>query len=107
MTRCSLHVRQLASGTVRHKLAEAPVPHVPILLTRPEPGAGRFAAEIRTRLGPGPVVVSPVMEIVPRPVAPLPGGLSGLILTSGAALVPGLDLPPGLPAWCVGARTAA
>nr|WP_253949066.1 uroporphyrinogen-III synthase [Mangrovicoccus sp. HB161399] len=58
-------------------------------------------------MGAGRVVISPVMVIVPSRGLPDCTGIAGVILTSAKALVPGLQLPARLPAYCVGARTAA
>jgi len=76
-----------------------------LLLTRPRPEAERF---LRALPRPPDVLVSPLIEIVPVPVS-LPGDVAGLILTSanGVRAAAALDLPPGLPAWCVGQRTTA
>ncbi len=78
-----------------------------LLLTRPYAGAARTEADI-ARLRPGTrIVTSPAMEIVPVP-ATIDLVPAGLILTSenGAEAAGRLGLPPGLPAWCVGTRTA-
>ncbi|WP_171060816.1 uroporphyrinogen-III synthase [Poseidonocella sp. HB161398] len=83
------------------------MPHAPLLLTRPAPESRRFAAEAQARLGEGPVVISPVMQIVPRAELPSLEGVAGVVLTSAQAVQPGICWPPGLPAWCVGGRTAA
>lgn len=80
-----------------------------LLLTRPLPEAERFAREVTARLTLRPdVILSPLLEIVPLEVE-APPGMVGLILTSanGAQAAARIGLPRGLPAWCVGARTAA
>lgn len=82
--------------------------HAPILLTRPEPASQRFAAAIAARLGAGPVVVSPLLEILPVGGVPSLDGYAGVILTSENALLrTDPRWPRQLPAYCVGARTAA
>lgn len=84
-----------------------------LLITRPEPGASRFAAAAAARWGEGlRIVVSPLMAPVwlnpPMPRALASGTARGLVFTSAAGveglarLVPGLRLP----AFCVGAATA-
>ncbi|TNC74331.1 uroporphyrinogen-III synthase [Rubellimicrobium roseum] len=78
-----------------------------LLLTRPEAASRRFLAACEAGWGrPIPALVSPVMEIVPVPVV-LAGRPAALVLTSenGATRAGELDLS-GLPAWCVGPRTA-
>lgn len=82
--------------------------HAPILLTRPAAAAQRFAAALASRLGPGPVVISPLLEIVPSGPLPSLAGYGGVVLTSENAVSRrGADWPEGLPAYCVGKRTAA
>jgi uroporphyrinogen-III synthase len=78
-----------------------------LLLTRPATASARTKAEVE-RLRPGVrVVVSPVIEIVQVPFTQAPAQ-GELILTSenGAEAAVALDLPKGMRAWCVGARTA-
>ena len=76
-----------------------------LLLTRPEAQSRRFAAEV-ARLWPDlAVILSPAQEIKPLPIA-VPQGTKGIVLTSENA-VPALPLGLGLPAYCVGERTAA
>lgn len=97
------------TGTARtsERAAAEPV----LLLTRPEPAARRFLDDLSAALGAGAgvprAVLAPLMAI-DAVAAPLPEGVAGLVLTSANALdhvPPGL--PRGLPAWCVGDRTAA
>ena len=78
-----------------------------LLLTRPFAGATRTRADIAPLCPDASVVISPAMEIVPVP-ATVDTVPAGLILTSenGAEAAGRLGLPPGLPAWCVGTRTA-
>jgi uroporphyrinogen-III synthase len=78
-----------------------------LLITRPPPAARRFLAACEARVGPIPAILSPVMAIRPVPVA-LTERPATLILTSenGAAQA-GDPTLRGLPAWCVGSRTAA
>lgn len=84
------------------------MPEPTLLLTRPEPAARRFLAELETRAGRHlRAVIAPLMRIdemtPPRPaLAP-----AALILTSerGAQGAARMGYA-GLPAWCVGPRTA-
>lgn len=81
--------------------------HAPLLLTRPKAASHRFARAAAARLGPGPVVVSPLLDIVAVQPAVSLAGYAGVVLTSeNGVLCPGEDWPAGLPAYCVGARTA-
>ncbi|QYZ69862.1 uroporphyrinogen-III synthase [Neotabrizicola shimadae] len=80
---------------------------LPVLVTRPEPQASRFAADFRARLGDSVrVVLSPLMAPVflspPLPMA------KALVLTSESAVqaLPGLSGPLPRRAFCVGGRTA-
>ena len=82
-----------------------------VLLTRSRPQSLRFAALLRDRLGADlPVLVAPVLDIVtdPRAAADALAGAGGVIFTSenGVAACARADVPPGLPAFCVGTRTA-
>jgi uroporphyrinogen-III synthase len=78
-----------------------------LLLTRPVDASERFAAMLRDRLGPVPVIMAPLIGIAigPRPVLP-PG--ADYILTSAHAVAAILhhDLPRRR-AWAVGDQTAA
>jgi uroporphyrinogen-III synthase len=81
--------------------------HPTILLTRPQVQSGMLAARLRQVLGDGfPILVSPVLDIVPV-AFDLPFKPNYVILTSvhavDAARAAGLT---GLPAFCVGDRTA-
>lgn len=79
-----------------------------VLVTRPAADAARFAAMlVQARRGTC-ILTSPLLAPSLLPVHVPSGGLGGLVLTSGTALevVAGLELPPGLPAFCVGPRTA-
>lgn len=79
-----------------------------LLLTRPLAAAQRFVAALEAaRGGPVPAILSPILDIHPVAVALQPRP-AGLILTSenAAARLGELGLE-GLPAWCVGPRTAA
>jgi uroporphyrinogen-III synthase len=80
-----------------------------LLLTRPQAQAERFALAARSRLGVLNVVISPLIEIVPRSKVVVPKGVAGLIFTSenGLAAFAALSARRGLPVWCVGGRTAA
>lgn len=82
-----------------------PVPT--LLLTRPDEASRRFLALCEGLAGrPLPAILSPVMVLTPRAVT-LPERPSALVLTSeaGAESAGALGLA-GLPAWCVGPRTA-
>lgn len=79
-----------------------------LLLTRPLPAARRFLGALEAAHGaPVPAILSPILAIRPVPVA-LSERPAALILTSenAAARLGELGLG-GLPAWCVGPRTAA
>jgi uroporphyrinogen-III synthase len=80
----------------------------PFLLTRPAAQGDRFADLLRARFGGGiRVVHSPLLA--PRFLSPaLPAGWRSLIFTSETAVTAfrQLSAEPGLPAWCVGDRTA-
>lgn len=88
------------------------MPDAPILIvTRPAGQAAGFAKRIaRDWGGPLQIILSPLIEIVPLPVdvdADL-DGLEAVIFTStnGVAQAARLPLRDGLPAYCVGDRTA-
>jgi len=51
-------------------------------------------------------VISPLMRIEPLAVAPELSRYGGVIFTSGSAVPLAGNIPAGLPAYCVGARTA-
>ncbi|WP_439137278.1 uroporphyrinogen-III synthase [Roseicyclus sp.] len=80
-----------------------------ILLTRPRAASAQFAEALHKALGPVAVSIAPLMEIVPQGDVPDLDVAAGLIFTSAA----GVDVFAAksarrdLPAWCVGARTAA
>jgi uroporphyrinogen-III synthase len=79
-----------------------------ILLTRPEPQSAELASRLRARIGPEvPILVSPILEIVPRAFE-LPVTPRFLVLTSAHAsdAAARAGLPAGLTAYCVGDRTA-
>jgi uroporphyrinogen-III synthase len=80
----------------------------PFLLTRPAAQGDRFAHDLRTRFGPETqIVLSPLL--VPDHLTPaLPDPVAGVIFTSetGVAALARLRPANGLPAWCVGDRTA-
>lgn len=82
---------------------------MPVLLTRPETAARRFAAQVRGRLGTDwPVILSPLTELTfLSPPLDL-DGVDGVIFTSetGVAALSRLTGWRGARAWCVGARTA-
>lgn len=80
----------------------------PFLLTRPAARGDRFADELRTRFGPAVrIVLSPLL--MPDYLSPaLPEDVAGVIFTSetGVTALGRLRPARGLPAWCVGDRTA-
>jgi uroporphyrinogen-III synthase len=78
-----------------------------ILLTRPAAQSEEAARRLRARLGREiPILVSPILDIVPVPFA-LTFVPRFVILTSAhAAVFAGRAGLAGLPAWCVGDRTA-
>lgn len=78
-----------------------------LILTRPLAQSERFAAEVRALWkSPLQIIHSPLIEIVPLPA--LCEAPDAVIFTSanGVAAAQRLDLPKGLKAWCVGAKTA-
>ena len=81
-----------------------------ILLVRPEAQAAAFAAALDARF-PGRFrpVPAPVFAIEPLPVTIELDGVQGLVFTSvhGVAAFAARQLATALPAWCVGAATAA
>lgn len=81
-----------------------------ILLVRPEAQAAAFAAALDARF-PGRFrpVAAPVFAIEPLQVTIDLDGVQGLVFTSvhGVAAVAARRLATALPAWCVGAATAA
>jgi uroporphyrinogen-III synthase len=80
----------------------------PFLLTRPAAQGDRFAEALRARFGPATrIVLSPLL--VPDHLSPsLHEAVAGVIFTSetGVAGLARLRPADGLPAWCVGDRTA-
>ncbi|MCX8509269.1 MAG: uroporphyrinogen-III synthase, partial [Rhodobacteraceae bacterium] len=80
----------------------------PLLLTRPEAAAARFAAAFQAMAGGDwPVVLSPLMDTLWLAPPVDMNGIGGLIFTSETAVraYGRLQRGHGLPAWCVGART--
>ncbi len=80
-----------------------------LILTRPAPQAEAFAAEIAARwAGALRIILSPLLQIVPVPITANLTGVGGVIFTSahGVAASRSAGLPRGLPAWCVGDKTA-
>lgn len=78
-------------------------PRPPLLLTRPEPQARRFAAEMRARFGADwPVVIAPILRIEPVP-AELPAADWRVFTSENAVAAHGAGCGP---AYCVGERTA-
>lgn len=77
-----------------------------VLITRPEPGASQTAARL-SALGFFPIV-APVLAIEPVPGRiRLPAGLAATVLTSGNAVAGVPSACHALPAFAVGAATAA
>src|SRR6056297_4094857 len=82
---------------------------VTILITRPEPEAGRFAARLREVCGPGVAVLcAPVMRIVTEGQLPPLAGQEVLIFTSrhGVAGFCQLTARRDFTCYCVGEATA-
>ncbi len=83
----------------------------PVLLTRPEDRADRFADELRAAFGPDLVIVtSPLLTLTYLSPALPACPFAALIFTSesGVAAYQSLAVrPPATRAWCVGGRTAA
>jgi uroporphyrinogen-III synthase len=80
-----------------------------ILLTRPRPASEGFADALRAALGPLDIRIAPLMAIVAVGDLPDLGTADGLIFTSAAGIdaFAAHSARRDLPAWCVGARTAA
>ena len=76
-----------------------------VLITRPEPQASAFAAELPEGWQP---VISPLLEIVPTGEVPDLAGIGGVIFTSVNGVKAAQNHVQGasIPAWCVGERTA-
>lgn len=81
-----------------------------MLLTRPLAQAERFAEDCLAQFPEIPILISPILRIEARPIARSFDGVASLILTSENAVRAlarmGAKLA-GLPALCVGDRTAA
>lgn len=79
-----------------------------LLLTRPKEQSARFADAVAARLPGVPVVISPVLEIVPRDGPVSTEGIAAFILTSenGARTLAARADVAGRTAYCVGDRTA-
>ena len=80
-----------------------------ILLTRPKAASVQFADALQKALGPVAIRIAPLMEIVASGDLPDLDRAGGLIFTSaaGVAVFAAQTGRRDLPAWCVGARTAA
>ena len=80
-----------------------------ILLTRPKAASVQFADALQKALGPVAIRIAPLMEIVASGDLPDLDKAGGLIFTSaaGVAVFAAQTGRRDLPAWCVGARTAA
>jgi uroporphyrinogen-III synthase len=85
--------------------ADAPL----VLITRPQDAAHRFADDLRAAVGPVEVAIIPMLEITPVVDHVDLDGVTALIFTSaaGVEVFAQLSEDRGLPAWCVGDRTAA
>lgn len=79
-----------------------------LLLTRPALQSARFAQEVAARVPGLRLIVSPVIEIAPRPLGYQPDEYAGLIFTSenGVAAFAAAWDGRAHPVWCVGVRTA-
>ncbi len=80
-----------------------------LLLTRPDTQSREFAEAFRVRFGADwPVVISPLMAIRFLDAGPVPTDADGIVFTSQNAVSAFARLTDdrGMPAWCVGARTA-
>lgn len=78
-----------------------------LIITRPKPQSESFAAKIAARWSaPLDVVISPLMRIVP--LNPRIDAVDAVIFTSanGVEAAERLSIPKGIPAWCVGEKTA-
>ena len=77
-----------------------------LIVTRPGAAAQDFARAAARGFAVR-VVISPIMGIEPVDPGPLPAPVGALVLSSahGAERAGQLDLPEGLPAFCVGPRT--
>lgn len=103
-----MHVTALRRDLARVNTERmVPQSRPPILITRPQPQASRFARQLRGLEWTGKVLVSPLLE--PVFLNPIALGLPfhAVILTSETAALAARNLP-GLPklAFCVGDRTA-
>ena len=81
----------------------------PVLLTRPAAQAQDFAAQVTARFGAAArCVISPVLELVTLTPKIDFAAFSGLVFTSqnGVTAYRQLGGPRGLPAYCVGDKTA-
>lgn len=82
----------------------------PLLVTRPQAQAERFAADFAARFGrQTQVVISPLVRVRHLPLAVRPDRYAGLLFTSenGVAAFAAQVADRHWPVWCVGARTTA
>lgn len=79
-------------------------PRPSLLLTRPREASRAFADRLRQHVQLGKTEISPLFQIVPRPVEVALSRYAAVILTSAHAVVPQLD-PAGTKAFCIGERT--
>jgi len=78
-----------------------------LLMTRPRSASERFAAALEAETGPfARVIVSPLLEIVPRPAPALPPEAALAFTSENAAALAAPFAAPGRRAYCVGDRTA-
>ncbi|MEM8553266.1 MAG: uroporphyrinogen-III synthase [Pseudomonadota bacterium] len=83
------------------------MPHAPILLTRPKAQADAFARRIEDVMGPGEIVISPLLEIVPKGTPPDLDRFDAIVLTSANAVTTwSIKANEGMVAYCVGDATA-
>lgn len=105
------HAAQTMAARAALALPKAlPMPLPLLLLTRPRPQSERFATAAQQVCPPHRTLIAPLSTITPLPFDPAPlRAAAGLVLTSANALpaLASLDLPHGMPVWCVGPGTAA
>lgn len=79
-----------------------------LLMTRPAAQSARFAHDVAARAPGLALVVSPVIEIVPRHLGHRPDAYAGLVFTSESGVAAFASAWAGRthPVWCVGTRTA-
>ena len=102
-------MQQVTPGMTPDNPAQPPETAPILLITRPREQGARFAEACAVRLGPVETILAPVLDIVPRSGGIALDGVRGLIFTSenGVRAFVAACGRRDLPAWCVGARTAA